>query len=115
MKKILSIMMIICLVSLLVGCAKLVSTEYENVEVNVVDIHHSAMWLQPIRAGKVTTFVTHPAEYEVIVEYNGVSYTIDDEDTYNRYKDKIGQTTVGTLEIHTYDDGTVKHDITELK
>lgn len=110
-----SFMMIICLIISLTSCAKLVNTEYENVEVNVVDIHHSAMWLQPIRAGKVTTFVTHPAEYDVTVEYNGVNYTIDDEDTYNRYKDKIGQTTIGTLEIRTYDDGTVKYDVTELK
>jgi hypothetical protein len=115
MKKILSIMMIICLVSSLVGCAKLVNTEYENVEVCVVDICHRGMWLQPVRAGKVTTFITHPDEYEVTVEYNGVSYTIDDEDTYNRYKGKIGQTAIGTLEIRTYDDGTVKYDITELK
>ena len=115
MKKILSIMLIGCLVFSLVGCANLVNTEYQDVEVIIVDIEHSAMWLQPVRAGKVTTFITHPAKHEVIVEYNNVKYTIDDENTYNRYKDKIGQTTVGTLEIRTYDDGTIKCDITELK
>ena len=115
MIKKLNLIIIICLVVSLVGCAKLIGTEYENVEVNVVDIHHSAMWLQTIRAGKVTTFITHPAEYDVIVEYNGVSYTIDDEDTYNRYKDKIGQTTIGTLEIRTYDNNEVKYNIIELK
>lgn len=115
MKKILSIVIIICLALSLAGCANLVNTEYENVEVCVVDICHRAMWLQPVRAGKVTTFITHPAEYEVTVEYNNVNYTIDDEDTYNRYKDKIGQTTTGTLEIRTYDDGSVKYDITELR
>ena len=114
MKKILSIMMIICLIITLTGCAKLVSTEYENVEVNVVDIYHKAMWLQPMRCGKVTTFITHPARYETIIEYEGIEYTIDDRDTYDRYKDKIGQTAIGTLEILTYDDGTVKYNITEL-
>jgi hypothetical protein len=73
------------------------------------------MWLQPIRAGKATTFIMHPAEYDVTVEYNGISYTIDDEDTYNRYKDKIGQITIGTLEIRTYDNNKVKYNIIELK
>ena len=114
-KKVLSIVVIICLMFSLVGCAQLVSTEYDSVEVNIVDKHYRGAWLQPVRAGKVTTFITHPARYEIIVEYKSVEYTIDDSDTYNRYKDKIGQTTVGTLEIRTYDDDTVEYDITELK
>lgn len=113
--KIISLVVIICLVFLLVGCAKVVNTEYESVEVNIVDIHHRAMWLQPMKAGKVTTFITHPAVYEITVEYNNVEYTIDDQDIYDRYKDKIGQTAIGTLEIRTYDDGTVRYNITELK
>ena len=114
MKKI-SLVMIICLSILLTGCAELISTEYESVEVNVVDTHHSGMWLQPVKAGKVTTFITHPATYKVTVEYNNVKYTIDDQSTYNRYKGKIGQVTVGALETRTYDDGTVKYNITELQ
>ena len=115
MIKKLHLIIIVCLVISLVGCAKLVSTEYENIEVNIVDTHYNGAWVQPISAGKVTTYVTHPAEYEVTVEYNGVSYTIDDENTYNRYKDKIGQTTIGTLEIRTYDNNEVKYNIIELK
>ena len=115
MIKKLHLIIIVCLVISLAGCAKLVSTEYENVEVCVVDICHSDMWLQPIKAGKVTTFITHPAEYKVTVEYNGVNYIVDDENTYNRYKDKIGQTTTGTLEICTYDNNKLKYNIIELK
>ena len=115
MIKKLHLIIILCLVVSLVGCAKLVNTEYENVEVNVVDTHHSAMWLQPIIVGKATTLVTHPAEYKVTVEYNGTHYIIDDENTYNRYRDKIGQTTTGTLEIRTYDNNKVKYNIIELK
>jgi hypothetical protein len=114
MKKIISIMMIICLVVSLAGCAELVSTEYENIEVNVVDTHHRGAWVQPIRVGKVTTYITHPAKYEVTVEYNGKNYTVDDKYAYNKYKDKTGQNIVGVLEIRTYDDGTVEYDITEL-
>lgn len=99
----------------LVGCAKCISTEYESVEVVIVDKYHRAMWMQPIRAGKVTTMVTHPAVWRITVEYNGVKYTVNGRDAYNKYKDKIGQTTIGELEIRTYDDGTVKYDIVSLE
>lgn len=113
--RIFAVLLIAVLVFVLVGCAKCVSTEYENVEVTIVDKHHSAMWLQPMIVGKVTTFITHPAVWEITVEYNGVEYTIEDEDTYNKYEDKIGQTTIGELEIKTYDDGTVEYDIVSLE
>ena len=108
-------MMVICLMILLVGCAECIDTKYENVEVNIVNKHYRAMWMQPIRSGKVTTFITHPARYEIIIEYKGTEYTIDDSDTYDKYKDKVGKTVIGTLETRTYDDGTVKYDITQLK
>ena len=114
-KKLIAIMAIICLIFSLVGCAKLVSTEYENVEVNIVDEYHRGMYVTPIRAGKVTTMVTHPAVYRITVEYNGVEYTISGSDTYNKYKEKVGQTATGTLEIRTYDDGSVRYDITALE
>ena len=108
-------MAIVCLMFSLVGCAKLINTEYENVEVNIVDEYHRGMYVTPIRAGKVTTMVTHPAVYRITVEYNGVEYTISGSDTYNKYKEKVGQIAIGTLEISTYDDGTVKYDIIALE
>lgn len=114
-----NIMFIFLLLALLVfnlvGCAKCISTEYENVEVTIVDKYHRAMWMQPIRSGKATTFITHPAVWHITVEYNGVEYTVSGSDTYDRYKDNIGQTTNGQLEIRTYDDGTVKYDIVSLE
>ena len=108
-------MAIVCLMFSLAGCAKLINTEYENVEVNIVDKYHRGMYMTPIRTGKVTTMVTHPAVYRITVEYKGVEYTISGSDTYNKYKGKVGQTATGTLEIRTYDDGTVRYDITELE
>lgn len=113
--RIFTLLLSVVLIFSLVGCAKLVSTEYENVEVTIVDEYHRGTWLQPMIVGKVTTFITHPAVWEIIVEYNGVEYTIDDEDTYNKYEDKIGQTTIGELEIKTYDDGTVRNNIVSLE
>lgn len=114
-KKIVSILAILCLMFSLVGCAKCISTEYENVEVNIVDEYHRGMYITPISTGKVTTMITHPAVYRITVEYGGIEYTISGSDTYNRYKDKVGEVVVGTLEIRTYDDGTVKYDITSLE
>lgn len=113
-KKVISILAIMCLMFSLVGCAKCISTEYENVEVNIVDEYHRGMYTTPMRVGKVTTIQTHPAVYRITVEYNDVEYTISGSDTYNKYKDKVGQTTIGTLEIRTYDDGSVRYDITSL-
>ena len=115
MKKIISILATVCLMFSLVGCAKVINTEYQEVEVKVVDSYHRAMWIQPVRAGKVTTYVTHPAVYKITVEYNGVEYSVSGSDTYNKYKNCIGSTTTGTLEINTYDDGTIKYDITKLQ
>lgn len=113
MKKILILSVFILL--LLTGCASVISIEYENVEVVVVDTEHTAMWLQPVKCGDMTTFITHPARYKITVEYNGVKYTLDDEDTYKKYKNKIGQTVNGTMEVKTFDDGTVKYDIWSLE
>lgn len=115
MKKIISILAIVCLMLSLVGCAKVINTEYQEVEVKIVDSYHRGAWMQPVRAGKVTTFVTHPAVYKITVEYNGVEYSVRGSDTYNKYKKCIGSTTTGTLEINTYDDGTIKYDITKLQ
>ena len=114
MKKI-SLVMIMCLIISLTGCAKVINTEYKNVEVHIVDKYYRGMWMQPVRSGKITTFVTHPAVYNITVEYNNAEYTINDSNIYDRYKDKIGHTTVGTLETRTYDDGTVKYNIIGLK
>ena len=100
---------------ILTGCAKCISTEYENVEVNIVDEYHRNTYITPIRVGKVTTMVTHPAVYRITVEYNGVKYTVSGNDTYNKYKDMVGQTAMATLEIRTYDDGTVRYNITGLE
>ena len=114
-KTILMFLLIAATIFSLVGCAECMSTEYENVEVNIVDEYYRAMWLQPVVAGKVTTIITHPAQYNITVEYNGIEYSINDSYTYKKYEDKVGQTAIGTLEICTYDDGSVKYDIISLE
>lgn len=113
--RILVFLLLVVFIFSLVGCAKCICTEHESVEVVIVDKYHRGMWMQPIRAGKVTTFITHPVVWRITVEYNGVEYTVSGSDTYDKYKDKIGQTTIGELEIKTYDNGTVEYDIVSLE
>ena len=116
MKKIILVLLsTLALMFVLVGCEKCISTEYENVEVDIVDEHYKSEWFQPVFNGKSMALITHPAQYHITIEYNGIEYTIDGRDTYDRYKDKVGQTTIGTLEIRTYDDGTIRYDIISLE
>lgn len=115
MKKVLLVLLIVGITFSAVGCRKLVDTKYDSVEVTITDNYHRGMWLQPVRAGKVTTYITHPAVYHIMVEYNGVEYTISDYDIYDKYKDKMGQTTTGILETNIYDDNSVEYDIVEIK
>ena len=113
--RILAILLLTALLCCLVGCAECISTEYQDVEVVVVDEYYRAAWIQPVWTGKFMMTVTHPATYRITVQYNGVEYTVGGQETYNKYKDKIGQTVVGKVEIKTYDDGTVEYDLVSLE
>lgn len=94
---------------------KLVNTEYKNVIVTIVDKYYRGLYITNMIVGKTMVPQTHPAVYEIMVEYNGVEYTIDGYDTYNRYKNNIGQTVTGVLEIRKYDDDTEEYDIIGLE
>jgi hypothetical protein len=115
MKKIVTIICLLFILLNFTSCAELISTDYEDVEVLVIDKYHRGIWLQPIRINNRTTYITHPETWSITVEYEGEEYTISGHDTYDKYKNKIGQTTTGTLEIKTYDDETVKYDIIGLE
>ena len=114
MKKILIVFLVITII-FLSGCAKLIDTKYEDVEIKIVDSYHRSAYSLPMKVGKVMTIQHHPAIYHITVEYNDIEYTISGSSTYHTYKDKIGQTAIGVLEIKTYDDGSIKYDIIELK
>ena len=110
----------LCIVSLLLilsftGCAKVVDVQQETVEVKVINTDRTAAWIQPVRAGKVTTYIHHSAEYNVIVEYNGNYYTFDNKEMYHKYTNRIGCYTTAVLETKTYDNGKVKWALVELK
>ena len=115
MRKLLTIIITFCILISLAGCAKVINVEYQEVEVKVVDEYYREMYEQPMYAGRVITKVTYPAEYRITVEYEGVQYKFKDKETYYKYKDKLGQNVTGTLEIRLYDDGSMRHNIINLK
>ena len=83
----------ICLLLLVValllsGCAipKEVKRESENVIGVVVSTNYTPARIIPINCGKVITFMSQPASYRVVVEYNGIQKVFDDSSLYNNYK-----------------------------
>ena len=115
MKKFLLFLVFILISFSFTGCSKLINTEYENVEVNITDEMYIAPYTLYYHTGKTIMPISHAAEYNIVVEYKGIEYFFRDKNTYNKYKDRVGETTTGILEICTYDDGTIKYNITELE
>lgn len=96
MKRIIGILMILCLALSVTGCAELVSTEKREAEVVIVSSYHRMMLVKPVM----------PAVNSITVEYGGRRYTIDDYATYNKYSNKIGETVTATFNVYKYDNGT---------
>lgn len=97
------------------GCKKCVETKYETVEVMVTDEYHHGAYVTYHRVGKINQLIPHPATYRITVSYQNVEYDLNHEDTYNKYKDKVVQTAIGTLQTNIYDDGSESHKIIGLK
>lgn len=96
------------------GCSKKIRTDETDVVAKITNEQYTPTWVQPIICGKVTTVVTHPATYEIDLEYNGSKYCITDEDTYNTYSKDVGQTVNAKLKTDYYDNGTTKNDIVSI-
>lgn len=113
-KRVLSATLILTLVLSLMGCAKCISTEYEDVEVTIVDEDYTPASTKRVYRNNKWKTRNKPAEYEIVVEYDGVKYTLTDKSTYKKYSDSVGETVPATLRIRTYDDGKVKYNIESL-
>lgn len=114
MKKITSILLITVLLLCFVGCAELINTETQEVEATVTDVYYKGAWVQMISTGKTTTWITHPAKYNVTFEYENVTLTVNNKELYDYYKDKIGVAVKCNLITEYYDDDSVRQKL-ELK
>lgn len=105
------IMMIIITTPIIIKEMVTENKEYMDVEVTIVDAHY--------RPGSVVStgksFVSIAADYEITVRYDGKDYVIDSRETYYKYKDKVGQTAIGVLEIREYINGEEGKDIVRLR
>ena len=108
MKKILwNLVILLTCVFALTGCAKCISTETSTVQVKVTDEYyeaaHTALEYNVIY--DMPMLKTVPTKYRITVEYNDIEYNFTDEDTYNKYSNRIGEYVNGILEIKKYDNG----------
>ena len=87
MKRLFAIMLTILFVFTFVGCAEVKKQDSMLVPAILVDTHYKSMWVQSVTSGKTVTMITHPADYDLIFEYEGQRYNLDvDSETYNTYK-----------------------------
>ena len=108
------VVMVVAMTFTLVGCAKIVERRTETVDVIVVDEYHRNAYTTMSRVGQTTVPIRHPEVNRITVEYNGVQYTINGEETYEFFSDRIGETVQGVLEITVWDNGKTWYDINEL-
>lgn len=114
LKKLCAIFLVTTLLFALAGCAKCISIEYEKVNMTIVKVNYVPASTLPVRIGKVWTYSVKPAMYRTTVEYDGIRRTFSDKHTYDKYKNMVGLTVIGTLEIAAYDDGTIERSIISL-
>ena len=100
-------LLLLSLIFFIVGCATLIKTETVDVEAVVVDSWYQIGYSVPVRVGNTTTYVRHPAKYIVVVEYEDLDLTINNEELYQQYKNRIGDTITCTMVIQYYDDGSI--------
>lgn len=97
-----SILLVICIfLGITAFAPKVVSIESAEVEAIITEVDKD-----PARfIGKVY----RPADYDIYFEYQGIKGEKDiSSATYNKYKDKVGQTIKCCLMTRTYDDGSTK-------
>lgn len=94
---------VVCLVS-----PKLVSEEKIEVEAIITEVRH--------RGPIVTQYVKRAADNDIYFEYEGIKGNWDtDRDTYEQYKDKIGEPIKCYLITRVYDNGTTKQELVAVE
>ena len=90
------------------GCAKVVNTESTNVLATITDMKYRSSYITPIRSGKTTTYVTHPAIYIVVIQYKDIILEKESYELYEKYKGRIGENIECKLITKYYDNNTTR-------
>ena len=95
------------------GCKKVTGTYELRVNAIVEDTYHEEAWtqFQYHSSTKRVSTIHHPEHNKVLIIYNGESFVLDNKDTYEYCKDKIGQSVPCILEVKEYNDGSTKEKI----
>lgn len=108
MKKITILILGLLVVSSLSGCSELVERTHINDYVTITDAdYHHGYSTTELMGNTIYDDTVYP-EYIIDYEYNGTEDCVNDEDIYNKYRDKIGEKVPAVIRVDTYDDGTIK-------
>ena len=107
------ILMVATLLFSLSSCKKVTDTYELRVNAVVENTYHKESWteLQYNLSTKSMYTIHHPERNKVLIRYNGEVFTLDNKNTYEYCKDKIGQSVPCILEVKEYDDGSTKEKI----
>lgn len=96
---------------------KIVNEEQKQVSVEIVDKYCKEAHTTMMYNVSTHTYIplTTPSKYYITCKYNDKEYDIKGEETYNKFKDKVGEKATGELKIVTYGDGTVRQEIISIK
>lgn len=106
MKKLFAMTAALMAAVFLFGCAAAVETRAETVTATIVEINVEPAVNHKIPLIKPDTYLVEKAEFEVVLEYDGVRLTVTDTGFYLKYKDRLGAEVSCKLITRIYDDGT---------
>lgn len=104
MKKIIAFATLLLMIFTVVGCKSAAKITKNDVIARIDDKYIEESSVTFVNIGKMTNQIHHPAEYHVVIEYDGRQYDFDNESVYNSYE--IGDEINAIKEIKEYSDGS---------
>ena len=104
MKKIIAFATLLLMIFTLIGCKSAAKITENDVVARIDDKYFKEKGVTFVNIGKVTNQIHRPAQYHVVIEYDGRQYDFDNESVYNSYE--IGDEIKVIKEIKEYSDGS---------
>lgn len=104
MKKIIAFATLLLMIFTLVGCKSAAKITENDVIARIDDKYFKEKRVTFVNIGKTNNQIHHPAEYHVVIEYDGRRYDFNNESVYNSYE--IGDEIEAIKEIKEYSDGS---------
>lgn len=108
------IVIIILIISDFISNENITSKENIIDTVLVVDSYEKSSGGIMTPVGKTPVYIPSATHYITVVKYKDKEYDIDDDDTYEQFKNKKGQNVKATITKITYKDKKIKYEIKDL-